>query len=299
MERVTLKVSIIIPVLNKLEFTRQCLDRIWRNTGDGDRVRSHHRRQRFIRRDDRLVRRLARRFRDRFATSATRSNLGFAKANNTGARHRARRVSPVPEQRHARAARLAFRDAACRRADPTVGIVGIKQLFPYTNVIYHTGVVFAPGGMPQHLYPHLDASLPHVNKEREYQAVNGACLLIARALFDECGGFDEAYVNGYEDTDLCMTVRSAAGRSSAARAHSSITTGRSPKAGRQTTTRMPRCSRGNGRTRSASTGTTIWSGTARDAPRAPRRPHRQRSPSARRLHLPRGRSRTGERATPG
>jgi hypothetical protein len=27
-------VSIIIPVLNKLEFTRQCLDRIWRNTRD-------------------------------------------------------------------------------------------------------------------------------------------------------------------------------------------------------------------------------------------------------------------------
>ena len=27
-------VSIIIPVLNKLEFTRQCLDRIARNTGE-------------------------------------------------------------------------------------------------------------------------------------------------------------------------------------------------------------------------------------------------------------------------
>ena len=27
-------VSIVIPVLDRLEFTRQCLDRIWRNTGD-------------------------------------------------------------------------------------------------------------------------------------------------------------------------------------------------------------------------------------------------------------------------
>ena len=27
-------VSIIIPVLDRLEFTRQCLDRIFRNTGD-------------------------------------------------------------------------------------------------------------------------------------------------------------------------------------------------------------------------------------------------------------------------
>ena len=67
--------------------------------------------------------------------------------------------------------------------------------------------MFTPDGSPQHLYPHLDASLPKVNKQREYQAVTGACLLIDRALFDECGGFDEAYRNGYEDIDLCMTVR--------------------------------------------------------------------------------------------
>ncbi len=35
----------------------------------------------------------------------------------------------------------------------------------------------------------------------------GACLLIDRSLFEECGGFDEGYRNGYEDVDLCLTVR--------------------------------------------------------------------------------------------
>ena len=34
------------------------------------------------------------------------------------------------------------------RSDASIGIVGIKQLFPYTNMIYHTGIVFAPDGMP-------------------------------------------------------------------------------------------------------------------------------------------------------
>ena len=93
------------------------------------------------------------------------------------------------------------------RSDASVGVVGIKQLFPYTNTLYHTGIVFGPDGVPMHLYPHLAASLPQVNKEREYQAVTGACLVIPRLLFEECGGFDEAYVNGYEDVDLCLTVR--------------------------------------------------------------------------------------------
>src|SRR6185436_3523075 len=96
--------------------------------------------------------------------------------------------------------------AACR-ADRKIGIVGIKQLFPYTSTIYHTGIVFNAARQPVHLYPHLDASLPKVNKQREYQAVNGACLLIERALFDACGGFDEAYRNGYEDIDLCLKAR--------------------------------------------------------------------------------------------
>ena len=73
--------------------------------------------------------------------------------------------------------------------------------------IDEVSIVFTPGGVPSHLYPHTDASLPHVNKQREYQAVNGACLLIGRDLFQACKGFDEGYRNGYEDVDLCLEVR--------------------------------------------------------------------------------------------
>ncbi len=93
------------------------------------------------------------------------------------------------------------------RSDRSVGIVGIKQLFPYTNTIYHTGIVFAPGGKPEHLYPHLDASLPKVNKQREYQAVTGACLLSSGLCSTIAGGSTRSIVNGYEDIDLCMQVR--------------------------------------------------------------------------------------------
>lgn len=200
------EVSIVIPVVNKLEFTRQCLDRIWRNTDDAISYE-------VIVVDNGSTDGTADWFADtsRFPKPVryehNDDNLGFAKGNNLGAR--------LSQGRH-----LLFlnNDTLVQHnwlsemlrvglSDPSVGIVGIKQLFPYTNTLYHTGIVFTPDGRPEHLYPHLDASLPHVNKQREYQAVTGACLLIDRTLFKDCGGFDEAYRNGYEDIDLCMAVR--------------------------------------------------------------------------------------------
>jgi GT2 family glycosyltransferase len=203
MEPAPLEVSIIIPVLNKLAFTRQCLDRIWRHTGEAasyevvvvDNGSSDGTREWFEANPHPGL---------RYHRNAT--NLGFAKANNIGASvSRGRCLLFLNNDTLVRPGWLQEM-LRVMRSDASIGIVGLKQLFPYTNSIYHTGVVFAPGGVPQHLYPHLDASLPQVNHEREYQAVNGACLLIPRQLFDECGRFDEAYVNGYEDTDLCMQV---------------------------------------------------------------------------------------------
>jgi GT2 family glycosyltransferase len=201
-----LKVSLVIPVLNKIEFTEQCLDRIWRNT---DATLEYD----VIVVDNASTDGTADWFADvtRFPKPVTYvrngRNLGFAGGNNAGAR--IARGEYLLFLNNDTLVQPGWLSEMLRLAesDSTIGIVGIKQLFPYTNVIYHTGVVFAPGGVPQHLYPHLDASLPHVNLQREYQAVNGACLLMTRSLFDACNGFDEAYLNGYEDTDLCLKVR--------------------------------------------------------------------------------------------
>jgi GT2 family glycosyltransferase/glycosyltransferase involved in cell wall biosynthesis len=200
------EVSIIIPVLNKLEFTRQCLDRIWRNTADAisyevivvDNGSSDGTADWFadIGRFPKPI---------QYQRNAT--NLGFAAGNNLGAQlSRGRQLLFLNNDTLVEPGWLAEM-LRVSRSSPSVGVVGIKQLFPYTNTIYHTGIVFTPEGRPEHLYPHLDASLPQVNKEREYQAVTGACLLMERSLFDDCGGFDEAYRNGYEDIDLCMKVR--------------------------------------------------------------------------------------------
>jgi GT2 family glycosyltransferase len=199
-------VSIIIPVLNKLEFTAQCLDRIWRNT------------------DARLAIEVI--VVDNASTDATAEffatparfprpvrylrndvNLGFAGANNAGARVARGEYLLFLNNDTLVQPRWLDEMVAIPRADPAVGVVGMKQLFPYTNQLYHTGIVFNPERQPEHLYPHLDAALPQVNQQREYQAVNGACMLMPRGLFEECGGFDEAYRNGYEDVDLCLKAR--------------------------------------------------------------------------------------------
>ena len=198
-------VSIVIPLFNKIAFTRQCLDRICRHTGDASAFEvivvdngSSDGTQEWFESLGKGSRRL------RYHRSPV--NLGFAKGNNLGAGLSSSEYLLFLNNDTLVQPGWLSEMLRVRRSNPAVGIVGIKQLFPYTNVIYHTGIVFGAGGVPQPLYPHLDASLPYVNKEREYQAVTGACLLIDRPLFDECRGFDEAYLNGYEDIDLCLAV---------------------------------------------------------------------------------------------
>src|SRR5688572_14008934 len=199
-------VSIIIPVLNRLAFTRQCLDRILRHTlgrvpyevivvdnGSTDGTQEYFSTQPFPG--------LA------LIYHRSETNLGFARANNVGATL-ARRASLLFLNNDTLVQPGWLEEmVAAAEADRSVGVVGIKQLFPYSNTIHHTGIIFTASKGPQHIYPFADASLPHVNRQREYQAVNGACLLISKALFDACGGFDETYVNGFEDLDLCMAVR--------------------------------------------------------------------------------------------
>lgn len=90
---------------------------------------------------------------------------------------------------------------------PEVAIVGSKLLYP-DRTIQHAGVIIDHNtGAPYHIYKGYEDTHPAVNKRRELNAVTGACLLIRHTAFDEIGGFDEGFVNGFEDVDLCFRVR--------------------------------------------------------------------------------------------
>jgi GT2 family glycosyltransferase len=96
---------------------------------------------------------------------------------------------------------------AYARPRERLGAVGAKLLFP-NETIQHAGVVFSKDRHARHIYAGFPASHPAVNESRRFQAVSGACILIRRELFEESGRFDPAFVNGYEDLDLCLRLSS-------------------------------------------------------------------------------------------
>ena len=89
-------------------------------------------------------------------------------------------------------------------------IQGAKLLYP-NGTIQHAGMIYGkrPGREeePYHAYLTVDPTLPFVNRRRKIQFVTGACLAIRKEVFEEVGGFDESYEFGYEDSDLCMKVQ--------------------------------------------------------------------------------------------
>jgi GT2 family glycosyltransferase len=99
-------------------------------------------------------------------------------------------------------------DALARYADqhPAAAVVGSKLLFPDDSV-QHAGVVICQDANPRHVYAGFPGDHPVVNRSRQFQAVTAACMLVRRAAFEQAGGFDNAFRNCLEDTDLCLRLR--------------------------------------------------------------------------------------------
>ena len=100
---------------------------------------------------------------------------------------------------------------------PRVGVVGSKLLFPDGN-IQHAGVLLLHDADGQgyldgnHLLYRQNAEHPLANRSRELRAVTAALFAVRRELFSGLGGFDDGYLNGNEDVDLCLRVGEAGWR---------------------------------------------------------------------------------------
>ncbi len=90
-------------------------------------------------------------------------------------------------------------------------VVAGGALFFEDGVTQCAGFVLLPNAHWHYSYRNLPPSLPGVAGSREALAVSGAAMAIRTQWFLDAGGFDESYVNGFEDVDLCMRVRERGG----------------------------------------------------------------------------------------
>ena len=84
-----------------------------------------------------------------------------------------------------------------------VGVVGNVQRLAFSKKYDHMGVVFGPLGNPRH-YGQGFYHRPFKGEIKQWSAVTAACCLVRSKDFLEIGGFDETYINGCEDVDLCL-----------------------------------------------------------------------------------------------
>ena len=100
-------------------------------------------------------------------------------------------------------------------ADPAVGVVGARLLYPDRSV-QHAGMFLAGAGTGRHIFRFAAADDPGYFglslTERETSAVTGACMLMRRTHFDALGGFDEAHDVINNDLDFCLRTTEAGRR---------------------------------------------------------------------------------------
>ena len=87
---------------------------------------------------------------------------------------------------------------------PNAGLVGNVQRNPRTGCYDHMGIIFADDGTPLHFG--WDFRFRPFRGYTRWRAVTAACCLIRRKVFLDAGGFDEQYINGGEDVDLCLRL---------------------------------------------------------------------------------------------
>ena len=194
-------ISIIISVYGQLEHTKRCLHELEKTLSDKIRYEviiiddaSKDETKEFLQTLDRP-----------FRIFFNENNQGFAKNNNLGA-----------EEARGEYLCLLNNDVFVQgnwlmpmlqvfKEKKDVGIVGNVQKLFGTRCYDHMGVVFSPQGNPRHFGQGFFYR-PFKGKVKKWSAVTAACCVMKRELFLKVGGFDEVYLNGCEDVDLCLRL---------------------------------------------------------------------------------------------
>lgn len=98
----------------------------------------------------------------------------------------------------------------CMRQD--VGAVGAR-LYYEDGTVQHAGVIVGLGGVGGHAFvgcAHEDPGyFGRIHMAQDYSAVTAACMMVKKSVYEQVGGFDEAYAVAFNDVDFCMKIRQA------------------------------------------------------------------------------------------
>ncbi|MDE7241500.1 glycosyltransferase family 2 protein [Desulfovibrio sp.] len=198
-----MRVSVIIPAWNLVEFTSACLRSLAAHSSGADLevlVVDNGSTDATPVALPPLGREL---FGPAFRLLRMEENLGFARACNAGAQ--------------AATGEMLFflnNDALCTEGwlppllaafKGRVAAAGPRLLYP-DGRLQHCGITFSPFFRVGHLYEFFPGDHPVIGHARPLQAITGAALMLPAQLFREAGGFFEGYRNGYEDMDLCLNL---------------------------------------------------------------------------------------------
>ena len=89
--------------------------------------------------------------------------------------------------------------------EQNVGMVGNVQKLADSIIYDHAGVVFGPAGNPRHFGQGFLFN-PIRGGRRRWSAVTAACTLVKKEIFLYFDGFDEDFINGCEDVELCVRM---------------------------------------------------------------------------------------------
>lgn len=194
-------VSIVIPIFNKWQFTYYCLQELLKHTKDVA--------YEVVVVDNASTDETSAIFKHVSGIQYLRNqtNLGFAKACNQGAR--AARGQYVVFLNNDTAVQSGWLTALVDelQTHPETAAVGGRLLYR-NDTIQHAGIEIDEDGTPFHPWARLKASDQRVSQRRRFLAVTGACLMMSREEFLSTGGFDEKFINGLEDVDLCLRLAS-------------------------------------------------------------------------------------------
>ncbi len=202
-------VTIIIPVFNNFAYTKGCIESIYKNT-EIDNFKLIIIDNASVDETPAFLENLKSRYKN-FQYIRNEINLGFAKANNQAAKIAdTDKVLFLNNDTVVTPNWLTILTGELD-ADENVKIAGSKLLYEDSS-IQHAGMVFSDFkyddfNIIYHLYRFFPDEHPAVNKKRYFQALTGACLLTYTSFFLKLGGFNENYINGFEDVDLCLKAR--------------------------------------------------------------------------------------------